>query len=173
MGKLSIVFLLGLLVAVLAISSLFIRRESFEDAPSPADSGSGGASSSCGESPMLGPGVPNPSVEPPMLGPGVPNPGAPSSECGDIAADKSQRAALLRDIQQAVHNELASLKGMTTASSQPLFQTESSNKVLMSDDPSLQQGAEMKAARPTYCPKDMSQYIRKDQIPCWGCTLDY
>ena len=32
--------------------------------------------------------------------------------------------------------------------------------------PSLQQGA-------SYCPKcpDMSEYIRKDQIPCWGCTL--
>jgi hypothetical protein len=32
---------------------------------------------------------------------------------------------------------------------------------------------EMKAVRPTYCPKDMNQYIRKDEIPCWGCTLDY
>jgi hypothetical protein len=20
---------------------------------------------------------------------------------------------------------------------------------------------------------DMSKYIRKDQIPCWGCSLDY
>jgi hypothetical protein len=25
------------------------------------------------------------------------------------------------------------------------------------------------------CPPvpDMSQYIKKDQIPCWGCSLDY
>lgn len=89
------------------------------------------------------------------------------------AAEKAERSGLLRDIQQIVHNELASYKGMTTASSQPMFQTASPDKVLLSDDPSLQQGAELKAARPTYCPKDMSQYIRKDQIPCWGCTLDY
>ena len=32
----------------------------------------------------------------------------------------------------------------------------------------LQQGSEMNKA-----PIDMSQYVRKDSIPCWGCNLDY
>ena len=32
------------------------------------------------------------------------------------------------------------------------------------------QGTELQAARPALQP-DMSQYIRKDSIPCWGCTL--
>jgi hypothetical protein len=32
----------------------------------------------------------------------------------------------------------------------------------------LQQGSEMKQS----CP-DMSQYVRKDSIPCWNCNLDY
>lgn len=171
MGKISVVFLLGLLVVVLAFSSLVLRRERFEDMPTDAGSGST----------MLGPDVPNPSMQPApgmqpasgMLGPGVPNPGAPADECSEVANEKGQRATLLRDIRQVVHNELASFKGMTTASSQPLFQMASAEKALLSEDPSIQQGNEMKAARPTYCPKDMSQYIRKDQIPCWGCTLDY
>ena len=156
--------MLGLLVAILALSSLFIRREAFEDAT---------------------PGVTNEGVDPRLLGPGVPNPEAPplppiaepilppTSPTSAVADEKASRATLLRDIRQVVHNELASFKGMTTASSQPLFQTESSTNVLMSEDPSLQQGAELKAARPTYCPKDMNKYIRKDEIPCWGCTLDY
>ena len=86
---------------------------------------------------------------------------------------KGNAAALLRDIQQIVHNELLQNKGMTTANAQPLFQAASKERVLLSEDPSLQQGAEHCNSRPTYCPKDMSQYIRKDQIPCWGCTLDY
>jgi hypothetical protein len=180
MGKISVVFLLGLLVVVLALSSLLVRRERFEDMPMGADSGST----------MLGPDVPNPSMpsasQPAsgMLGPGVPNPSMqpmpsssapalPTNECSEVANEKGQRATLLRDIRQVVHNELASFKGMTTASSQPLFQMASAEKALLSEDPSIQQGNEMKAARPTYCPKDMSQYIRKDQIPCWGCTLDY
>jgi hypothetical protein len=99
--------------------------------------------------------------------------GGAAAEASPAAAEKATRSGLLRDIQQVIHNELASFKGMTTASSQPMFQTASPDKVLLSDDPSLQQGTELKAARPTYCPKDMSQYIRKDQIPCWGCTLGY
>ena len=63
---------------------------------------------------------------------------------------------------------------MTTASSQPLFQTESKESALLSNDPSLLQGQEhSRATRPTYCPKDMNEYIRKDSIPCYACTLDY
>jgi len=37
--------------------------------------------------------------------------------------------------------------------------------------PSIAQGADWRSA----CPKmpDMSQYIKKDAIPCWGCTVNY
>jgi hypothetical protein len=130
--------------------------------------------------PILGPGgtqMPEASGSAPgLLGPG----GEARLPATDAAAQvapeanaKGSMAALLRDIQQIVHNELLQTKGMTTANAQPLFQTASKGDVLLSEDPSLQQGTELKASRPTYCPKDMSQYIRKDQIPCWGCTLDY
>jgi hypothetical protein len=177
MGKITIVFMLGLLVVVLALSSLFIRREAFEDAAADTP----GVTDMGVDPRLLGPGATNPEApplppfSPPTLPPGTPLPPIPppTSSSSAVADEKGQRATLLRDIRQVVHNELASFKGMTTASSQPLFQRESSNKVLMSEDPSLQQGAEMKAVRPTYCPKDMNQYIRKDEIPCWGCTLDY
>lgn len=165
MGKITIVCMLGLLVVILALSSLFVRREAFEDVVT----GIPGNTEEEGDVPrLLGPGAINPEAPPPSA-----CSSDPTSPSAAVADQKGQRATLLRDIRQVVHNELASFKGMTTASSQPLFQTQSSNKVLMSEDPSLQQGAEMKAARPSYCPKDMSKYIRKDDIPCWGCTLDY
>jgi hypothetical protein len=96
-----------------------------------------------------------------------------AAQAAPEAGMKGSAAALLRDIQQIVHNELLQTKGMTTANAQPLFQAASKEKVLLSEDPSLQQGAEHCNSRPKVCPKDMSQYIRKDQIPCWGCTLDY
>lgn len=101
-----------------------------------------------------------------------------AAQAAPEANAKGSAAALLRDIQQIVHNELLQNKGMTTANAQPLFQAASKEKVLLEEiAPSLQQGAELKDAncgvRPKYCPKDMNEYIRKDQIPCWGCTLDY
>jgi hypothetical protein len=32
----------------------------------------------------------------------------------------------------------------------------------------VQQGNEYRRSK-----EDMSKYIKKDSIPCWGCTLDY
>lgn len=148
---------------------------------SSSDPSSGSGPANAGSTPILGPGGtqmdPTSAGNSPILGPGGTECRLPATDAAAQAAPeagaKASTAALLRDIQQIVHNELLQTKGMTTANSQPLFQTASQGKVLVSDDPSLQQGAEMKSTRPTYCPKDMSQYIRKDQIPCWGCTLDY
>jgi hypothetical protein len=134
--------------------------------------------------PILGPGgaqMDPTSAEPSASAAGLLGPGGearlPATDAAAQVAPeanaKGNAAALLRDIQQIVHNELLQNKGMTTANAQPLFQAASKERVLLSEDPSLQQGAEHCNSRPTYCPKDMSQYIRKDQIPCWGCTLDY
>jgi len=64
---------------------------------------------------------------------------------------------------------------MTSANSQPLFQTASQGSALMEQEdpsPALYQGQEM-GQRPKWCPKNMDDYIRKDSIPCYGCTLDY
>jgi len=63
---------------------------------------------------------------------------------------------------------------MTSAGAQPLFQTASQGSALVQEDvsPALYQGREM-GQRPKWCPKNMDDYIRKDSIPCYGCTLDY
>lgn len=89
------------------------------------------------------------------------------------AQQKQERAKLLRDIQQVVHNEVASQKSMTKGA-QAFFQQNPDGSSIYSDgSPSEKQGCEMYGVRPKWCPKDMNEYIRKDSIPCWNCTLDY
>lgn len=90
------------------------------------------------------------------------------------AAAKQKKSALLREIRTIVHNEVASELGRTTANSQPFYQLESKGNAIVSSDPSLLQGRELESAkRPTWCPKNMDDYIRKDSIPCYGCNLGY
>jgi hypothetical protein len=89
------------------------------------------------------------------------------------AQQKQERAKLLRDIQSIVHNEVASQKGMTKGA-QAFFQQNPDGSSTYSDgSPSEKQGCEMYGVRPKWCPKDMNEYIRKDSIPCWNCSLDY
>jgi hypothetical protein len=89
------------------------------------------------------------------------------------AQQKQERAKLLRDIQQVVHNEVASQKSMTKGA-QAFFQQNPDGSSTYSDgSPAEKQGCEMYGVRPKWCPKDMNEYIRKDSIPCWNCSLDY
>jgi cytoskeletal protein RodZ len=82
------------------------------------------------------------------------------NEMTPVATAKQGQANLLKNIRQIVQNELAKLRvsSPVVPSSAPL-----------SDDNavSTKQGQEYMSR----CPKDMSQYIRKNAIPCWGCTL--
>ncbi len=89
-----------------------------------------------------------------------------------------QKSELLKDVQQLVKNEIISQRQTTP------INTDSSNT---GDSESTQQGKEYnkscKKSCEGPCPRnkdgtcppvpDMSEYIRKDQIPCWNCTLDY
>ncbi len=89
-----------------------------------------------------------------------------------------QKSELLKDVQQLVKNEIISQRQTTP------INTDSSNA---NDSESTQQGKEYnkscKKSCEGPCPRnkdgtcppvpDMSEYIRKDQIPCWNCTLDY
>lgn len=91
-----------------------------------------------------------------------------------IASNKVSDSTLLQNIQQIVHNELLSQSGMTTGSQLAfLGQKNKQNGDLDEESPSDYQGKEF--ARD--CPKkssvpDMSKYVRKDSIPCWGCNLE-
>jgi len=76
------------------------------------------------------------------------------------AKQKNNQAKFLKDIQSIVHNEMLNQQGMTTANSQEYLR-----------DKAQRRRENMKPNRIPGCP-DMSDYIRKDSIPCWGCTLE-
>lgn len=95
----------------------------------------------------------------------------PASQEAVVAKEKQEKSELLRDIQQIVRTELLGQQKITTASSQPVLRAGSNGDILMS--PAAAQGQEMSTTREKLCPKDMNEYIRKDSIPCWNCSLDY
>lgn len=93
-----------------------------------------------------------------------------TSDLDALAHDKQERAKLLRDIQEAVRTELLADKKITTANAQPLIKNGGETSCPgLAQSSAEQQGKEAITARAV----DMSQYIRKDSIPCWNCTLDY
>jgi hypothetical protein len=76
------------------------------------------------------------------------------------AKEKNSRSKFLRDFKTIVHNELLNEQGMTTANSQEYLR-----------DKARRRRENMKLNQKRGCP-DMSEYVRKDSIPCWGCTLE-
>jgi len=121
---------------------------------------------------------------PPALS-AIATPPASVSPQAAVAQEKQDQSKLLRDIQEVVHNEIMHTKQATTASSQPLLQgadedqdqdqdcSESTSKKTKLSA-AEEQGREMGVAQRRHnCPNDMNDYVKKDSIPCWGCTLDY
>uniref|UniRef100_A0A6C0API5 Uncharacterized protein n=1 Tax=viral metagenome TaxID=1070528 RepID=A0A6C0API5_9ZZZZ len=82
------------------------------------------------------------------------------SEETAVAKEKNRQSKFLQDFQSIVHNELLNEQGMTTANSQPYLK-EKKDRRSKNMEPNQIKG----------CP-DMSEYVRKDSIPCWGCNLD-
>ena len=115
----------------------------------------------------------------------------PISDMQGIASNKLNDANALQGIQKIIHNELLSQKGMTTGAQMAFLgekgkkkarQEEEEEEEEETDDsnnsPSNHQGHEFKrdcakntGTRNSCRVPDMSKYIRKDSIPCWGCTL--
>ena len=103
---------------------------------------------------------------------------APISDTQGLAAFKANDANTLQDIQKIVHNELLSQKGMTTGAQMAFLGQKKDQSDEEDDSPSNHQGHEYKrdcgkntGTRNSSRVPDMSKYIRKDSIPCWGCTL--
>ena len=100
---------------------------------------------------------------------------------GFDAMSLQKKSELLQNIQKLIRNE--SIVNRQTSNILELSQASSSE----SNTDALQQGqefsSECKKKCEGPCPRnkdgscppvpDMSEYIRKDQIPCWNCTLDY
>ena len=85
------------------------------------------------------------------------------SQTGAAAGELQQKSDLLSSIQTIVRNELHTNRTMDT-------ETQNGSDESCEDTHATSQGKEYSAA---HGKPDMSQYIKKDQIPCWGCSLDY
>ena len=113
---------------------------------------------------------------------------APISDIQGLAGRKANDANVLQTIQKAVHNELLSQKGMTTGAQLAFLGQKKDRKDQRKEEeeeeeeddasPSNYQGREYTrdcakntGTRNSARVPDMSKYIRKDSIPCWGCTL--
>jgi len=101
------------------------------------------------------------------------------SGSGYNAMNLNERSELLKDIQKLVKNEV-----LANRSTKPIISGETRKS---QDTDSTAQGKEYEEScykdTEYRCPKnpdgscppvpDMSQYIKKDEIPCYGCSLDY
>lgn len=100
------------------------------------------------------------------------------SGTGYEAMSHQQKAELLRDIQKVVRNEILAQRNTT-----PVINTSDSMHKTDSSDQGKEYNmncnksntVECPASHDSTCPSlpDMSEYIKKDTIPCWGCKLDY
>ena len=117
------------------------------------------------------------------------------SGSGYAAMTLQQRAELIKDIQKIVRNEILANRSTTpvspststTALTATTSTASTTNNSQTSNTNSTAQGSEYENScykdTEYRCPKnpdgscppmpDMSQYIKKDAIPCWNCSLDY
>ena len=106
----------------------------------------------------------------------------PISETQGLASLKYNDANALQGIQKIVHNALLNQKGMTTGAQMAFLGQKAGSDTgdeeyeednSDSSSPSNYQGREYTKDCPKNSGKpDMSKYIRKDSIPCWGCNVE-
>ena len=103
------------------------------------------------------------------------------SDTGYTAMDLQNKSSLLKDIQQIVRQEIITSRNQPTNHPMALqsnrsskscdtksHDNESCDNESCNDSNAVTQGNEYQQGK-----HDMSQYIKKNAIPCWGCSLDY
>jgi hypothetical protein len=93
------------------------------------------------------------------------------------AMSLKQKSDLLKEVQTLVRNELLTNRQLK----HPNSSCEEEEEYAECDSSyANRQGKEFnhhsnKPSEESHCPPppDLSNYIRKDQIPCWGCSVDY
>jgi hypothetical protein len=156
MYKYGIACMLMLLVAILAVQYYIL--EGFDDVP-PAPVGIAAPANGMAS---VAPVAPMAADQSAMT---IPVPDMPADDANSsttaapVAAAKQEMAKMLKDFQQVAKSKVTSERMMTPIAGDAAAPA----------TPALQQGNEYDTAG---CP-DMSQYIRKDAIPCWNCTLDF
>jgi len=99
------------------------------------------------------------------------------TDTGYNAMELQQRAELLKDIQKTVKNEMLASRCLTPTTFNP------DNLTTTSLIQGEEYGNNCHKENEYRCPKnpdgtcppipDMTEYIKKDSIPCWGCNIDY
>lgn len=101
------------------------------------------------------------------------------SKCGFDAMALQQRADLLKDIQSVVKNEILANRSVTPVTNSDVKPTAKTASVSQGKEyeNSCYKDTDYKSSKNSddSCPQmpDMAQYIKKDAIPCWGCSVDY
>jgi hypothetical protein len=185
--KLTLFGLVLVLIGVIALS-YYTNKEGFDDISNSYLSGisndmssavntvsSGASSAANSAASMLGEGSPPDSIVPKRTDV-VPQ--VSISGSGYNAMSLQEKADLLKDIQKLVRNEVLAHRATT-----PIISGETEHK--KTDSTAQGQDYENSCSKDTdyRCPKnpdgscpplpDMTQYIKKDAIPCYGCSLDY
>jgi hypothetical protein len=100
------------------------------------------------------------------------------SGTGYDAMSLQQRAELLKDIQKVVRNEILANRSTTPILNEVEHKKETNSTAQGKDyTQTCYNDTEYRCPKNPdgSCPPipDMSQYIKKDAIPCYGCSLDY
>lgn len=191
--KFTLAGLFVLLVVILTVSYVW-NEEGFQ-AMVPISSNPSATSTLPGAVPSSAPSSASPVIAPvpsstPALAAAPNTIVPPSSENVEVspsaydAMTKNQRSSLLRDIQKVVRNELISKRALQPVTQSATDQGNQEENCDRQETTSTAQGKDYKknslksedtCSGDSSCSPltDMSKYIRKDQIPCWGCNIDY
>ena len=177
--------LLVILVVVIAVS-YYVNKEGFDDISNDLGSAMNTVSSDVGSamntvSSDIMPGSTTPDLSSQSVMPTRTDliPEVSISGSGYNAMNLKEKAELLKDIQKLVRNEV-----LVNRNTKPIISGET-RKYLDTDSTAQGKEYEENCYKDTEyrCPKnpdgscppvpDMTQYIKKDAIPCWGCSIDY
>lgn len=175
--RLTVPHLLLILVAVVAVASFFPREAFSVPYVGPAPFSLEPFQASPAQPAQPTPQRPSLSTPAPVAAArasnGVFSSVVPVSDTAYDAMSLKQRSDLLSQIQRTVRDELLA------ARRQPVGKDCDSDSDNDTSCPSEKQGQDYDYRCPKNldgsCPPvpDLTQYIRKDQIPCWGCAVDF
>lgn len=93
------------------------------------------------------------------------------SDTSYTAMDLQNKSSLLKDVQQIVRQEI--MASRTQPANHPMAMQQGSDTSNMTRSNATRSNATCQGNEYQHNRRDMSKYIKKDAIPCWGCTLDY
>jgi hypothetical protein len=106
--------------------------------------------------------------------PTIVSPTVEISDTGFKAMELNKKSNMLNDIQQIVKNELLADRMLDSTIKNTSTKPEKARKKKSCDsDNSCDNSYDSCTDASDDSKIDMSKYIKKDEIPCWGCSIDY